>query len=700
MEEKKKVRKKILVCWNNCDITILKEFIICLINIGETIELELEFALEKITFDSKVKEENWKSFDSIIILCELTWNEHKFSDFWGIEFIKKEIRTELGINIPILFFSFLNRNTIIEKNKSLSIINTLGLGQFFSRLPHPENEKETNYIKDFLGRKPLSYTEMIDLCFSYCDPFGMIANIKHNIKYQETIDKSKEIVLFLLHQMGEKYNEVSDAIAILKSNQTKEFENICQQIIDIERCFADGFENKQHYQVLLLEDKQSPELDLFLKEASQYNISITYCKTPQESLNELALDISNSYSVIISDYRLEDLDGTLLYPQGYEFLEKCCLFGNVYKYIVFTGLPRTLRHQIAGRLNVEFDVIDDKMHVLSTKENRIELFEKIVKLAEEQKKMISSNFTQNPLFSTLDSFYRSQKGFKHNIEKVDNASKDIIDLFNEVYFKYEMFVIDELKNGSNNFAKFWKTRKKNIFQAKFSVKPVFATEFHRFLLKFYDKSKRLYENYEFKSKELDLKKKQKEYHSKKDQFTRDLLESIKWEKEFLLINKLTNEGKKELIYTLLNSHLIFPKRKKDVVLRKIMAKLPKEDENMINKYVNLTEISDEDIKKFESRLIARRIAIFFYYVVDRNVNLLPKEMFDSITTLSNRIDTLLYNGYWGETQTSNDYRKGLWLSHRNLSGDISRFSDIALTPEEKEFFKRNYPKVYDEWNKS
>lgn len=70
----------------------------------------------------------WKNYSSLIVLCELSWavtsKTVSLQALQGIELVK-ELRRQ-GVNLPIIFTSFLSRKQVYANKLDKAIINTVG----------------------------------------------------------------------------------------------------------------------------------------------------------------------------------------------------------------------------------------------------------------------------------------------------------------------------------------------------------------------------------------------------------------------------------------------------------------------------------------------------------------------------------------------------------------------------------------------
>ena len=143
------MKKKILVCHNRSinnssfDESFYQKF---LEKQGE--KRNFIFASDFEEFKKYTDNNIWEQFDAIMVLCELDWKEHRFSEIWGIELLWREIRLRRKINLPVLFFSFQDRTRIATNaDNTKKICCRLDLGHIFITLPIAKPDEISSFDK-------------------------------------------------------------------------------------------------------------------------------------------------------------------------------------------------------------------------------------------------------------------------------------------------------------------------------------------------------------------------------------------------------------------------------------------------------------------------------------------------------------------------------------------------------------------------
>ena len=663
------MKENILICHNG---NIKEDFY--QIFLGGKQEREFTFVSDIREFKKYTSTKDiWGNYDAVMILCELSWENHKFSDFWGIELVQREIRFKRKINLPILFFSFYDRTQIVKNDKKKEIINTWGLGHAFIQLPLAQPCE----ISCFDTMSSVSELEMLDI-LHYCTFKGMLESIRHNLN-QKNIAESKKIIEKLLLESKADSLLISDLNNRNTVNSIREFCNSSDVIEtlhsqDINSPVAKRYTSTE-YKVLLLDDDYSYNDLKWIEElAKEKNTTIQLCcyKNPEQALNELKNN-ANSYSVIICDYRLKDETGLLYCPQGYSFMKQAVKEG-LYKFIAFSNMPRNFRIAVAEKLNIHIENVDKNL--MLSEIGHLAFVEKIIELAEINEKEKEKKASQKKSYLN---FYRHLK--MHNMleeEIIALKTKNYINIFCNAFKDSP----NDLILKENQWSKFWAENKPEDIQAPFDDRELESIIDYLFR-RIGNNSKKIAKIEKIDSEEEVLA------YLKELLFARDYSidsHSIS-QKIYPIFNRYTGGSKdaiKELIYSLTDTEKTF------------LMKRPIKD----RKYRSVE--NEKDIQIFVTKMVVRRLAIFIYYWLTAHIQVLNDG--DHRLKIGGAVDHILAYGFIGDQDPFGKIKRApscsqyLWLSPKKYISTITKLNHIAMNIEEEGFFKKDYPDLFDQWN--
>ena len=686
----------LLVIWNSVEKTKernLKMFIEDFLLLHDSHNYQLTLVYSETELNNVLIENN---FTYIIVLCELIWENNTYTDFYGIELVQQQIRVKYNnrkpINLPILFVSFCNREQIIKKDQTKEIINTYGLANHFIQLP---NASETDIV-NFWKLKPASELEMIDT-LHFCAYDRMIASIRHGIG-TIPLEQLKLKILNIISKIDYKLKLNEIKYTFTNCNSTENFKLLCdklEELISVSSISSRPIVERGEFKVLLVDDETTNNLKALIDEAAP-GILINHYNTTAGALQTLKDDFLNDYQVVISDYRIYDNPEsvtmqTMLYPQGYTFIEQSAKLGHLYKYISFSGLPRAFRIAVAERLNIRIETVDKEL-MTSTKEGRKAFIDKIIDLADENLNNLSGIASDDYYFKTL---YKRILIEKLPIEEevTDEAIK-LISFLNKCLDPNKKNEI--ILNPKNNFANYWNEVKTNFFLQSETQIAMSDDEYY------VDEIKKLVKAVKSNYKKFELANEKVNFSDFKEFVIQTIEDNSKLTKENNIYFSLDDFSR-----NIFSNTIISNRRDDNITLAKHIYKEIKSQNNsydhLLVKFKNSTirykdPYSPDAIEKFIGKLIARRFAIYCYYWLSVNYKI---DNIDDVTGLTQAVNRMLIKGYIGKKGLTDRgiCSQGLFLSVRKPHKDIKELHQIALTNEELNFYRKNYPDLYEKWNK-
>ncbi len=632
----------------------------------------IDFVYDWPSFEKKREAIKSSEYAALVVLCQLTWQDgqgklHEAKEHWGVRLVQREICLDREIDIPVLFLSFLPKKDIIDSYPDMQIISLYTLGYHFIQLSTtgPSNAD----LEAFYKMERVLPLEKED-AYQFANPKGMLALIRHDVK-QEKIKYYRKWLEQILQTAAES-TEKKQLLELLDSATEEEIRNICTEA---EKLFTDAIlslpkENtatdKQKPHVLILEDDENILKEF--KEEAKDKIILTHHTNTVEALAEIKADTNNTYKVVIVDFRIWDNPSaplsqrTMTQPQGYRFIEKVVAMGHYCVFIALSELPRMFQHRISSLSSILI-VPENKQLVLSTPQQRANFIQKLCYWAADTEERLKVNaFGSEKLFE----FYKWLLMQKEEFEKINTKTVELKDKFDKIVGE-DVGRIDVGK----------------IYEAKnFMNFPIFKDEYNsRTEWNLNGKSLSDDEYFDNWCKSVINRNNNRENKGNLDEEIKQVLDIEK-----------DNDVK--------NFYNLIPKRLREKIgynfsdeQREKIVKIQKgKDKRTID--------FEEDKSTFIIKLIIRRFAIYLYYWFEKN-NFKDKRI--------TKLNLFLQEGKIHKNAT--DYPKNpdnritskcLFLTHKQgkkqgdkKGKDIKSLQDIALTFEERIFFRNNVPDLYD-----
>ena len=661
--------KNILICYNERtteeDKTSLENYFKNDFFEGNS-EIACEFIYDKAAFDRKKQAIENNAYDAIVVLCELTWEGHTSAQLWGIELVQQELCLNPHVFTPVLFVSLFSQAEILQREPHKKIIAAYALGYHFIQLPIATKDDMARFYR----MERVGTLEKED-AYHFASRKAMVQAIRHDVKnIPESIEISRRRLLNFLETVSEGYKQRAEEIKTKMGASPLTVEDIIAICNEIEPWFVDeythpssseeGANTPKNYKVLFLEDEANL-LDDLEKEA-QGKIQIIHCTQTSEALKKIEQDTSNEIKVVVVDFRIWDkpedyYNQRMLEPQGYRFIEKVVAMGHYCIFIALSELPRMFQHRISSLSSILI-VPENKQLVLSTPQQRANFIQKLCYWAADTEERLKVNaFGSEKLFE----FYKWLLMRKEALEKIDDEAKNLIDNFKEI-IGGDVGRIYEAKNFMNF--------------------PIFKDEYNsRTEWNLNGKSLSDDEYFDNWCKSVINRNNNRENKGNLDEEIKQVLDIEK-----------DNDVK--------NFYNLIPKRLREKIgynfsdeQREKIVKIQKgKDKRTID--------FEEDKSTFIIKLIIRRFAIYLYYWFEKN-NFKDKRI--------TKLNLFLQEGKIHKNAT--DYPKNpdnritskcLFLTHKQgkkqgdkKGKDIKSLRDIALTFEERIFFRNNVPDLYD-----
>ena len=663
--------KNILICYNERtteeDKTSLENYFKNDFFEGNS-EIACEFIYDKAAFDRKKQAIENNAYDAIVVLCELTWEGHTSAQLWGIELVQQELCLNPHVFTPVLFVSLFSQAEILQREPHKKIIAAYALGYHFIQLPIATKDD----MDRFYRMERVGTLEKED-AYHFASRKAMVQAIRHDVKnIPESIEISRRRLLNFLETVSEGYKQRAEEIKTKMGASPLTVEDIIAICNEIEPWFVDeythpssseeGANTPKNYKVLFLEDEANL-LDDLEKEA-QGKIQIIHCTQTSEALKKIEQDTSNEIKVVVVDFRIWDkpedyYNQRMLEPQGYRFIEKVVAMGHYCIFIALSELPRMFQHRISSLSSILI-VPENKQLVLSTPQQRANFIQKLCYWAADTEERLKVNaFGSEKLFE----FYKWLLMQKKEPKEID-IDAETIKLINS--FK-------EIIGGDVG----------RIYEAKnFMNFPIFKDEYNsRTEWNLNGKSLSDDEYFDNWCKSVINRNNNRENKGNLDEEIKQVLDIEK-----------DNDVK--------NFYNLIPKRLREKIgynfsdeQREKIVKIQKgKDKRTID--------FEEDKSTFIIKLIIRRFAIYLYYWFEKN-NFKDKRI--------TKLNLFLQEGKIHKNAT--DYPKNpdnritskcLFLTHKQgkkqgdkKGKDIKSLRDIALTFEERIFFRNNVPDLYD-----
>lgn len=659
--------KKTLICLNE-DLKFLENYFQNDF-FKENSDIIYEFVYDKATFGRKKQAIENNAYDAIVVLCELTWEGHTFAQLWGVELVQQEICLNSHIFTPVLFVSLFSQAQILQREPHKKIIAAYALGYHFIQLPIATKDDMARFCR----MERVGTLEKED-AYHFASRKAMVQAIRHDVKNtSESIEISRRRLLNLLETVSEGYKQRAEEIKTKLGETPLIVKDIIAICNEIEPWFVDEYTRPsssgkeegslKNYKVLFLEDEKKL-LNTLKIEAKKQGIDILHYTQTSKALKKIEQDTSNEIKVVVVDFRIwdkpEDYYGQrMLEPQGYRFIEKVVAMGHYCIFITLSELPRMFQHRISSLSSILI-VPENKQLVLSTTEQRANFIQKLHYWATDTEERLKVNaFGSEKLFE----FYKWLLMQKKEPEEID-IDAETIKLINS--FK-------EIIGGDVG----------RIYEAKnFMNFPIFKDEYNsRTEWNLNEKSLSDDEYFDNWCKSVINRNNNRENKGNLDEEIKQVLDIEK-----------DNDVK--------NFYNLIPKRLREKIgynfsdeQREKIVKIQKgKDKRTID--------FEEDKSTFIIKLIIRRFAIYLYYWFEKN-NFKDKRI--------TKLNLFLQEGKIHKNAT--DYPKNpdnritskcLFLTHKQgkkqgdkKGKDIKSLQDIALTFEERIFFRNNESDLYD-----
>ena len=567
-------KKKIALCWNE------NQYAGILVSQLEALGYEPTLCKDFSSF----KQADWKRMNYIIVLCELQWsletNSGNFSDLNGIRLVQ-HLRFDKAVKLPVLFVSLLERRSILQMkdHSEKEIISARALQHAFLDVLSPVEEwtGELDTMRDLTDTE-LEYSRL------YCNPVNMLAKIKHDKTQYSTVP-------LLLEQMDKIENILS--VYDLPVNFINDLNNIKDKLnstpIDIsdiqDEIYAlcdrserkimgrkgksEKKKNEKTIHVLYLEDEQNDEIRYFCEVAENNGILIEFVKTRDELFTKIK-DDSEIYPVVICDIEIWDQadrndKNRTLHCLGFSCIKELMesYYGLSRQYYLLSNCSKRLHSAISRDLKVP---VLSKDEVFS--EGKLNQF--IREIREEGIRVLDSLSDTGIDDKVFDYLYRYIKknyiegfgSFEEIEEEVTRRALVLID-----YFEKEGY-----KDSNETFHK-WEKDDHDNRRSKHTYKPYCN-------MALYIKNKQ-YSNRTFISNE------------KYPKFVSD-----DYEKSKILIDR---------------DFLFFPS-----------SELEQKDVEMLSRSEANSDIIGDIVKKFITKLILRRLAIYIHKIFSQKLGLKKK----------------------------------------------------------------------------
>ena len=659
--------EKTLICLNE-DLKFLENYFKNDFFEGNS-EIACEFIYDKVAFDGKKQAIENNAYDAIVVLCELTWEGHTSAQLWGIELVQQDLCLNPHIFTSVLFVSLFSQAEILQREPHKKIIAAYALGYHFIQLPIATKDD----MDRFYRMERVGTLEKED-AYHFASRKAMVQAIRHDVKNTpESIEISRQRLLKLLETAAEGYQQRAEEIKTKMGVSPLTVEDIIAICNEIEPWFVDeytrsssseeGANTPKYSKVLFLEDEANL-LDDLEKEA-QGKIQIIHCTQTSQALKKIEKDKNNEIKVVVVDFRIWDkpedyYEQRMLEPQGYRFIEKVVAMGHYCIFIALSELPRMFQHRISSLSSILI-VPENKQLVLSTPEQRASFIQKLCYWAADTEERLKVNaFGSEKLFE----FYKWLLMQKEALEDIDidaEAIKLINSFKNEINNNKSNIFIKEFKETkelleSKSYKSEWKIEEKELSNKEYVEKWV----------------EKIFEDYWIERIWTNLLKADIRYMLESDGRGDDIIE--KYFKKIKNIKEKSdfNKYKEEIIENLVGVISI---------------------EKLKNKRKELNY--NKDRETFVNKIIIRRFAIYLYYWIEKEFseeNLIKNHKIAAVNYF-----LIKYKFDENETYKKPDNRitsKCLRLTPNTGRRTINSLQDIALTFEERIFFRNNVPDLY------
>ncbi len=364
--------------------------------------------------DFNTSAKDFGNYDSIIVLCELSWlsngKSSNLQEFSGIDLVK-ELRRTYNLSIPVVFTSFQPLNKLF--NSEREILTAIGHG--FIQLPATIQEFKSYLKSKFTDKngktQKLSVMELNDIKSFYCSKEGILSHELHALNHYLNFNITAENHDATYAELLQTVKRVHELFLVDATHAELVFQvaypNLTQENIsdavghivrlgnELLKTYGEKQENtstiekqgeKYRWKVLLLDDQINKEHDL-VKQMKANNIQLICVDNADDAEDELKKDWKkdNAIMVVIADYRLfENINGIKHHQkvQGYQFLKNIATSDQLVRLVAFSGLQRKFLLNSFKHYNIRTEV-KSKTDYLTSKETRQLFCEEIIELAEE-----------------------------------------------------------------------------------------------------------------------------------------------------------------------------------------------------------------------------------------------------------------------------------------------------------------------------
>lgn len=261
------------------------------------------------------------SFDSVIILAELTGTGKKYSDFYGFD-IARELRTIYKILFPIIIVSFLPES-FFRSDRRFNILKARGSS--FLQLPF----KQGDMISITNGTRSLTAATLVDISSLLLNPRQLIDRFTHEIRFDQNKNNIKEKASEIINDLPVELMKIHPWDKLIKSLSeedisSEEFYLRKKEIIlKLNSVLVPDFKGREratNYRILLLED--NPEDSRIVLDALQLYYEIMHISEGEDAIRIIEQDENNEFHALVCDWRLlkpaTDMQQNW---QGYEVME-------------------------------------------------------------------------------------------------------------------------------------------------------------------------------------------------------------------------------------------------------------------------------------------------------------------------------------------------------------------------------------------
>jgi CheY-like chemotaxis protein len=286
----------------------------------------------------------------LVILSELTWDNRKFSQFYGYEIAREIISKQPGIDLA--FISLLPRNQLKSVNAAAQLL--VPIFDHY-RLPEILNHTDGLLIPSFSSMKWDIIRQY------YIRPDGIVDKLVHDIrKIDRHSDKAR--VIEALHKV-DSYAlilpaEIIDLAQQVQSSLDEKFEVACKRVREellplLEEYYHETVSThhvdaaKSAYRIMIVEDEKNT-LRALEEGLAPYFENVMAFSCGELARKEL-LRTPRSYSALIVDMELLDGDGNWQSLQGYELIQEANAFPHIVTYLL-TGYSKRALSAIKSSL--------------------------------------------------------------------------------------------------------------------------------------------------------------------------------------------------------------------------------------------------------------------------------------------------------------------------------------------------------------